>query len=171
MDYVLFLKDKFKMRRTHVINYLIKRHKYNKYLEIGVRDPLSTFKKIKCKNKDGVDPNPIGYCKYIMTSDQFFAKEVKDKMYDIVFIDGLHLYKQVVRDIENSLKYLSSKGTIVIHDCNPSCKESQCDSLKNRPSKWNGTVWKAFAFLRMTRKDLFMYVVNTDCGCGMINCY
>ena len=34
--------------------------------------------------------------------------------------------------------------------------------------KWNGTVWKAFAILRMTRSDLNMYVVDINQGCGVI---
>lgn len=157
-----------KIRRTHIINCLIKKYKYNRYLEIGVRSPLSTFNKIKCKYKDGVDPKPVGYCKHIMTSDVFFKKEVNNKVYDIILIDGLHLYKQAVRDIENSLKHLSDNGVIVVHDCNPLSEEAQCESFVSRPQKWNGTIWKAFAFFRMTRKDLFMYVVNTDYGCGIM---
>jgi hypothetical protein len=33
---------------------------------------------------------------------------------------------------------------------------------------WNGTVWKSFAKLRMTRPDLEMYVIDTDWGVGVI---
>lgn len=157
----------WKIRRSHVINYLVKRHNYLRYLEIGVRF-LSTFDKIKCKDKEGVDPNPRGECKYIMTSDQFFEQKSDDKLYDIIFIDGLHLYKQALRDVENSLKCLSKNGTIVMHDCNPLSRRAQIGVLEGRPAKWNGDVWKAFAFLRMNRKDLSMYVINTDHGCGII---
>ena len=34
--------------------------------------------------------------------------------------------------------------------------------------KWNGTVWKAFVELRMTRPDLQMHCVDCDHGCGII---
>lgn len=156
-----------KIRRTHIINYLVKRNDYLRYLEIGVRS-LSTFSKIKCKYKEGVDPSPIRECKYVMTSDDFFKQKMDDKLYDIVLIDGLHLHEQVLRDVENSLKCLSKNGTIVMHDCNPLSIEAQTGIFSKRPAKWNGDVWKAFAFLRMTRKDLSMYVVDTDHGCGII---
>jgi hypothetical protein len=147
---------------------LVKQNKYKTYLEIGVRNPSATINRIKCKYKDGVDPAPLGYCKYIMTSDDFFKTIPKEQIYDIIFIDGLHLYKQVLCDIENSLKHLSLNGVIVVHDCNPLCEKSQIEDIENRPRKWNGTSWKAFAFLRMTRTKLSMYVVRTDNGCGII---
>jgi len=102
-----------------------------------------------------------------MTSDDFFKKISKYKMYDIVFIDGLHLFQQVSKDIENSLNHLNPKGTIVVHDCNPVNKKAQLEN-RNKIKKWNGTVWKSFALLRMSRKDLEMYVVDVNHGCGII---
>jgi len=154
-------------RRKHVINYIVKQRKYERYLEIGVRDPSLNFDYIKCSCKDGVDPDSKSNCKYVMTSDDFFEKISKYKMYDIIFIDGLHLYKQVLRDIENSLNHLNPKGTIVVHDCNPISKKAQLED-RNEVKKWNGTVWKSFALLRMSREDLEMYVVDVNQGCGII---
>ncbi len=155
-------------RRTHVINYLIKQKKYKKYLEIGVRTPSLNFDKINCEYKDGIDPNPVSLCKYIMTSDEFFKEISKNKKYDIIFIDGLHLCYQVLKDVNNSLKHLSIGGTIVLHDCNPISVNAQSEKFWKSKKIWNGTVWKAFAILRMTRKDLFMYVINVNQGCGVI---
>jgi len=40
-------------------------------------------------------------------------------MYDVIFIDGLHYYKQVLKDIKNSLKILNKDGFILVHDCLP----------------------------------------------------
>ena len=39
--------------------------------------------------------------------------------FDCVFIDGLHTYNQVKKDIHNSLKYLNINGIIMLHDCLP----------------------------------------------------
>ena len=40
---------------------------------------------------------------------------------------------------------------------------------EHTPGKtWNGDVWKSWVKLRKVRDDLNMYVINTDCGCGII---
>lgn len=149
--------------RSDIINYLIERNGYKRYLEIGVRDNKN-FNRIKASYKDGVDP--AGRCNHVMTSDKFFSIIPKTQMYDIVFIDGLHLRYQVLKDIDNSLKHLNNDGVIVIHDCNPIAKEHAMH--KQKVSRWNGTVWEAFVELRMSRDDIFMCTVKKDTGCGII---
>jgi len=145
------------MDRTEIINSLIKKYDYNTYLEIGVRNPVDNLNKIVVKEKDGVDP--AGNCNYVMTSDEFFKNN--NKKYDLIFIDGLHEGEQVYKDIINSLKILNDGGYIVMHDCNPRKKLHQVLTM-------NGTVWKAFARLRMERADLKMYTIDTDWGIGLI---
>ena len=149
--------------RSDIINYLIRKNGYEKYLEIGVRDNKN-FNRIKIAHKDGVDP--AGKCNYVMASDKFFATIPKTQMYDIIFIDGLHLKEQTLRDVNNSLEHLNENGIIVMHDCNPMAKEHAM--AKKRVSTWNGTVWEAFIELRMSREDLFMCTVKKDTGCGII---
>jgi len=155
-------------KRSHIINYLIKCNKYTKYLEIGVRDLSVNFDRINCEYKYGVDPFPVKKCEYIMTSDDFFKVIPVDEKYDIIFIDGLHLYKQVLKDVDNSLLHLSQNGTIVLHDCNPISAHLQEEKRTKKHKKWNGTVWKAFALLRMNNPNLYMFVVDIDNGCGII---
>jgi len=155
-------------KRCYIINYLIKNNKYTTYLEIGIRNSIFNFDRIRCRYKEGVDPDPLCKSKYIMTSDIFFNKISLDKKYDIIFIDGMHKSDQVTKDIMNSLNHLSIGGTIVLHDCNPISLNAQIENRLKSIKKWNGTVWKAFALLRMTRKDLSMYVVDVDQGCGVI---
>ena len=99
-------------KRSEVINFLILKNNYNSYLEIGIRDPSVNFYKIKCSYKDGVDP--AGKCNYPVTSDEFFDKIDKNKKYDIIFIDGLHVCEQVLKDVNNSLDHLSFNGTITL---------------------------------------------------------
>ena len=48
------------------------------------------------------------------TSDNFFLRN-KIK-FDLIYIDGNHLYEYVKRDISNSLKYLNINGIIVLDD-------------------------------------------------------
>ena len=53
-----------------VINYLIKKFEYTKFLEIGVRENngILSINHINCEHKDGVDIMP-GRCNYTMTSN------------------------------------------------------------------------------------------------------
>lgn len=150
------------MLRHQIINHFINLYDYKTYLEIGINNGRN-FKKVKAEHKDGVDP--AGNCNFVMTSDDFFKQN--KRMYDIIFIDGLHLEEQVLKDVENSLRFLSEHGTILMHDCYPRRERHQVD-IQPPHGAWTGTVWKAFAKLRMTRTDLYMRTINSDHGVGII---
>lgn len=153
------------MKRTDIINHLIKKNDYKRYLEIGVRNPDENLNKITVEHKDGVDP--AGNCNYPIPSDDFFNQLDVDVKYDIIFIDGLHLDYQVEQDITNSLKHLNEGGTIVMHDCSPIKEEHQVEEYVVGKT-WNGTTWKAYVKFRMTDENLSMCVVDTDYGVGII---
>ena len=127
--------------RWDMIEYLIKKNNYKKYLEIGC-DRNQLFSRINIQNKVGVDPASGGNVRE--TSDNFFEKN-KD-MFDIIFIDGLHIYEQVKKDILNSIKYLNDEGVILIHDCLPDSMAKQ--AVPRYKMQWNGDVWKAIVDLR-----------------------
>lgn len=171
-----------KPKRSVIINKLLELTDKLNYLEIGVRDPKKNFDKIICKNKYSVDPgvefslNPVDFK---MTSDDFFESlnkgeihELSNVKFDLIFIDGLHLADQVQHDIQNSLKYLSEKGFIVLHDCNPPTEfhQRECYSFVNSPagSFWNGTTWKAFYKFRH-HKELYSICFDTDWGVGVLS--
>lgn len=162
------------MNRTDIINFLIKKFSYKTYLEIGIQFGHN-YKKINCKNKNGVDPNPLALLAdptvHKMTSDQYFESLNKDHKIDLIFIDGLHLDFQVSKDIDNALNHLSPNGTIVLHDCNPPtiyhARENK-DEVTPAKRHWNGTVWKAFVQARCNKSGIFSCVVDTDWGCGII---
>lgn len=99
-----------------------------------------------------------------MTSDEFFEKN--SERFDVIFIDGLHLSEQVLKDILNALDILNDGGYIICHDMNPIKEEHQHRDV--RGYLWNGDCWKAFVQLRSERNDLEMFVVNADHGCGVI---
>ena len=92
------MKD-FENYHINIINSYIKRYNYKSYLEIGVNTPNQpgyNWIGVNCEIKHGVDPNVD--TTYRVTSDEFFEKHIKQK-YDIIFIDGLHLFEQVYKDI------------------------------------------------------------------------
>ncbi len=148
--------------RIDIINSFMDQRGYKSYLEIGVQKGKS-FSEVRCKNKVGVDPDPESAATIKKTSDDFF-KENKKK-FDVIFIDGLHESHQVIKDIENSLLILNDGGVIVMHDCLPTSKGMQ--EVPRIQRDWTGDVWRAFLHYR-NRGDLFMCVVDTDFGCGII---
>lgn len=161
------------MNRTIIINKIIERFGFEKYLEIGVCNPATNFNKIHCAIKHGVDngkeyrKNPV---KYPMTSDEFFTRLnhgdldiAKNYKWDVIFIDGLHTAEQVERDVLNSLKHIKKKGFIILHDCNPPTFEHQTET--NNGGAWNGTVWKAWLKFREEYKTV---TIDCDWGVGIM---
>jgi hypothetical protein len=135
-----------------------------KYLEIGCFNdevfnsiPLSSLQKV------GVDPQK-GRTNRV-TSDDFF-KSNKDK-FDIIFIDGLHHYSQVRRDILNSLEHLNENGIILIHDMLPESYISSQVPRHRFASNWNGDVYRVI-FDLMENNNLEFKIVNIDFGVGIL---
>lgn len=154
------------MKRTDILNSLIARFGYTHYLEIGVRNPKDNFDRIRAEHKEGVDP--AGRCKNVMTSDEFFKRIAPERLYHLIFIDGMHMEEYVDRDIQHALEHLSDVGTIVLHDCNPPTEWHQRPFSEYKGGDWNGTTWRSFAKLRMSEPDLAMWCVDTDWGVGIV---
>ncbi len=145
--------------RLDLIKYTINKNNYKKYLEIGCHNN-EVFNYIEIE-KIGVDPVSGG--NYKATSDDFFNKNKLN--FDCIFIDGLHEYKQVKKDITNSIKFLNKNGIIILHDCLPSCISHQ--RVPRARYKWNGDVWKAIVEIR-TKENLDTYTILADQGLGII---
>ena len=163
------------------------------YLEIGVHYGR-VFRRIDADEKIAVDPefkvSPIArkvaaakarathY--FETTSDEFFTGEtdfLSERGIDVALIDGLHTYGQVVRDVENTLRYLRDDGVIVLHDCNPESAArgypaTSYDDFRANNRWWNiawsGDVWKAIVHLRSSGQDLRIAVLDCDYGVGLI---
>ena len=113
-----------------------------------------------------------------MTSDDFFTKlrsgllDIdKGTRFDLIFIDGLHLSYQADRDIANAIEYISDKGFIVVHDCNPPTEFHAREEFgfKNSPAShfWNGTTWKAF-YKHRFNENTTSVCIDMDWGLGVI---
>jgi len=149
-----------KHTRKFIIQDIINKKNYKSYLEIGCFDN-ELFNHIKCNKKVGVDPYTGGTIR--KTSDKFFAKN--NEKFDCIFIDGLHTYSQVKKDIDNSLKFLNSKGIILLHDCLPNNYLEQ--ATPRSQYIWNGDVWKAIVECRIN-KNIDTYTCYADFGIGVI---
>lgn len=166
-----------RVKRMDIINWFIDNFEYKSYLEIGVADgeclysinPTGTCWKV------GVDPDPNSVATCHMPSDEFFSQLEngafddigEDFKFDIIFIDGLHLWEQCYNDIVNALNHLAPNGVILCHDMNP--LEEMYQSRTPSCGLWNGDVWKAFVKIRMERSDIYTCMVeNVDHGLGFI---
>lgn len=158
------------MIRTDVINILIEKFGYKSYLEIGTQRTSGNFNNINAEHKFCVEPYPpeeeAKFINFIGTSDEYFKSISDDTKFDIIFIDGLHHYDQVLKDIENSFNHLNEDGTIVVHDCLPTSENMQ--HREDHGGEWTGDVWKAIATLRVETIDNDIKVVDTDYGCGIL---
>ena len=188
----IIYNDQKIINKTIVLQDIINHLNAIVYLEIGVFEG-SNFIKINAPKKIAVDPLII-FSKnfqqrfasknmyFEMSSDEFFNKKqnilIKEGL-DVVFIDGLHTYEQSLKDILNSLTYLNENGVIVMHDCNPpheaaaypasSLEHALSLNLPGWNGLWYGDIWKTILHLRTTRKDLEIFVLNCDCGLGIIS--
>jgi hypothetical protein len=181
------------MKRFKVVKQALDGRTQRVYLEIGVEYGRA-FRRITADEKIAVDPAFLLSARsrksagararathyFEMTSDAFFASQaafLEQRGIDVALIDGLHTYEQVVRDVENTLRYLRDDGVIVLHDCNPSRASIGCPATSYADFRaqnhwwdflWSGDVWKAIVHLRSTRDDLRIAVLNCDFGVGVI---
>jgi hypothetical protein len=180
------------MDRLLILQTLMKQKKLKNYLEIGVFN-AHIFFKVKSNFKIAVDPefrfdsarkagkivlNPYNlFNTYVeKTSDDFFAQDAKKllakKKIDIALIDGMHEYAYALRDVENTLQYMSDDAVIIMHDCNPATKQAAISFSDWKANEfvgvWNGDVWKSIVHLRSLRNDINVFVLDCDFGLGII---
>lgn len=134
---------------------LLENNKESAYLEIGV-EYGHTFNGVKFLDKVGVDPDPKFDSDLVVkkTSDDFFA--TNDKMFDRIFIDGMHHSEYVMRDFNNSMKFLKEDGIIFIDDIVPLTEREQLrippkhyyeNGILKYGESWTGDVWKVVYYL------------------------
>ena len=138
------------------------------YVEIGVEFG-TTLKLVKAPIRAiGIDPEPKiegiladNISLYSTTSDDFFAdndlNSILGSLFDLAFIDGLHIFEQVLRDFINFEKYAGPDSLILIHDCLP--LDSQTASRTRETQFWSGDVWKIVPCLKSERPDLSLFTI------------
>lgn len=157
------------MMRWDVVNGLLRHTTTKRYLEIGVQNG-DCGSRVKACEKWGVDPAPgAGSDRHYhhlrkQASDDFFAS-LSDQRFGVVLVDGLHHADQVLRDVDNALKFLSDDGFVVMHDCNPQSEEAQ--KVPRTVRQWNGDCWKAVVRLR-ERADIDVFTIDSDFGIGVV---
>jgi len=165
--------------RCDVLNHIINERTYNSYLEIGIEHGI-TFKHIDVKNKLGVDPDPTYKEDNIIlkTSDDFFKEN--NKIFDIIFIDGMHQLEYVYNDFFNAINCLTQTGSIVIDDILPMNEREQYkvpikhhynNGILKYGEPWTGDIWKFIYFLFQYYQFDFSVYNFTNGYRGMIHIY
>lgn len=158
-----------KVRRWQVMRRLVNLYDAPRYLEIGVCQG-KTFDKVPAPRKVAVDPafrfdhaamaqaHPEA-AYYPVPSDDYFGSyaDPKDE-FDVVYLDGLHVYDQTLRDLLNALERLQPRGVIVIDDTRPSTyisamrdhRESYRERVRvgSTNKEWMGDVFKVVYFIQ-----------------------
>jgi hypothetical protein len=149
-------KPHFSSRR---LNFLAEKLGAKSYLEIGVHRGR-TFFHTNVAMKHAVDPkfkfDPAEFENentrfFAMTSDDYFRNHADGRKFDLVFLDGLHVFEQTFRDFCSALTLTHDRSVIVIDDTYPSDVYSACPDLAGASLRkeyggtgrgWHGDVFK-----------------------------
>ena len=148
------------------------------YLEIGVQLGL-TFEAVSVPFKWGVDPKPMfntsrlpaGSRLSVKTSDDFFRDLNESLRFDLIFIDGLHEWRQAYRDLINAFKHASPQAIIVMDDVIPNDEYSaipdQTTAINQRLIEtgevsrfWTGDVFKVIGVVAASHPELSIRVIS-----------
>ena len=147
--------------RIALVNLLLSKMSDPHYLEIGCATN-HLFDSVHAARKVGVDPTSGGTER--TTSDEFFKKNTET--FDVIFIDGLHTYAQVRRDVINAIKAAKTKGWIALHDMLP-CHWIEHHVPRLSPHRvWTGDVWKV-AFELAQTEGIEFKILKIDHGVGV----
>jgi hypothetical protein len=163
------------MRKYEIVNILITKNGYRRYLEIGT--PLAGFRFSR------IDRAHLSLCHRLMyrcppsfqdgseitfrSEDERISHLIDPAMsYDLIFVDAHHTLECCLRDLQAALEMLSAQGTIVAHDCSPASKAAATPWF--RPGSWCGVTYCAYIDFALSHPDLDYYTVDTDFGCGVI---
>ena len=161
-------KARERISRATVLNQLTNLYPDPRYLEVGVANG-GTFSRVRAARKVAVDPafrfdhvaaqrdNP-GTEYHPVTSDDYFSSLVgEDEQFDVIYLDGLHVFEQTLRDLMNALHHLQPRGVIVVDDTRPHTFLASLpdhdrffairDWLKVTDKRWMGDVFKLVYFV------------------------
>ena len=171
--------------RAAVVRQLCRLYDDARYLEVGVWRG-ATFDKVPAARKVAVDPDvrlspppaerdEPGTEFHEVTSDDYFARIVgRDEQFDVVFLDGLHVYEQTLRDLMNTLDHLQPDGVVVVDDTHPPTHLCSLpdrdhyfavrDYLGETDKRWMGDIYKLVWFVQTFCPHLTYRTISDNHG-------
>jgi hypothetical protein len=141
------------------------------YLEIGVDRGRSLALAKPPTRAIGVDPSPridetfkADTRLFRETSDAFFSDarlgaRLDGSVPDLVFIDGLHLFEQTLKDFVNVEAHAGRHTVVLLHDTIPVDETTQRRAQST--TFYTGDVWKTALGLKQYRPDLEVCTIAT----------
>jgi hypothetical protein len=111
------------------------------YLEIGVFDG-EIFHDLRAASKVAVDPdfrfdvaaaragNP-GATYFAVGSDAYFLQHAGDAKFEVIYLDGLHVFEQMLRDLMNAMHHIAPTGVIIIDGVVPNAVAATLPDYSN----------------------------------------
>ncbi len=149
--------------RPRRINRLVRLLGARSYLEVGVAGG-ATFFAVDVANKVAVDPRFAfdvdarrgpGVEFHAVPSDTFFAGLDEQVTFDVIYLDGLHIFEQTYRDFTNALAHSHPRTIIMIDDTVPSslysaqrdrqAMQAERKQQGNTELAWHGDIYKMLA--------------------------
>jgi hypothetical protein len=140
--------------RADVVQSFLSLYQEPRYLEVGVEKGL-TFHALSAARKVAVDPHfqfDVSEAEsahpeatyHQVPSDEYFGSRARGQ-FEVIYLDGLHTFEQILRDFTNALELITPDGVIVIDDVIPN---SYFASMSNASEFWalhaGGFVQRAF---------------------------
>ncbi len=123
------------LTRSAAVQRLLDLYEDPAYLEIGVNQG-ETFHAVTAAHKVAVDPQfqfvpqpGPGVEYHAVPSDQYFAAAPKDRVFEVIYLDGLHTFEQTLRDLLNATRLLREGGAILIDDVLPNSYDASLPDL------------------------------------------
>jgi len=91
------------------------------------------------------DEDLMGFVTFLQMDSLSFAKK-STNMIDILFIDGLHTYKQVKQELELYRRYIEDEGFIILHDTNNFAHPGVYKAVQEFINNTEFGEWKFFEF-------------------------
>jgi SAM-dependent methyltransferase len=173
------------VNRAAVLSRLTNLYAGARYLEIGVAEG-TTFFKVPAARKVAVDPEfrfDVAERRRVephadfheVASDDYFASVVgPDEQFDVIYLDGLHVYEQTLRDLMNALHHLQPRGVVVVDDTHPPTHMAAIndldhyvrmrDYLGSDDRRWMGDVFKLVWFVEAFMPHLTYRTIANNHG-------
>jgi hypothetical protein len=167
-------------QKSDIVNWLAVQYGYKTYLEIATattggqyslidRDTFALTERLLYRTPANFDDGmKIDYrCEPEDNRIALAQLRGEGKTYDLVFVDSYHMYAGSMSDLENAIELLATRGTLVVHDCNPMTADLVTPEYVPGTC-WCGLTYAAFLDFVHRRADLDFCVVDTDWGVGIV---